>query len=388
MYMSIKSMEVYADMNTLEAFSTIARFKSRINKEKTWTPYKYHLRIFFRYLQDNGGEFQGMNPDELVAYVKAMPDKYDFTDALLDYKAHQENRGLRVKTVKARITIVRSLFNHNRVQLPKEVLLWKVKASTPIVEGDLNTTDIMEMILSFNPTYQAVFTCMFQSGMDLDCFVRWNESGWKSLRETLSRGDNIHEISVNGRKHTKNNLVFYTFIGKDALDKVRNYLPYRPEGATHIFYTKLGKPITKNSIYLMWLRHLKTLGKITPQGKGTASRYGKNPHELRDVFVTQFQMSPAGKDPAQYFTGHRGDANRYAKAFSNPEFRRKMYKIGEPYISIFSSNKAFGTVLESEYLDKVMVLEKKLEEAQIDKDRATLMEKRLDKIEKSIQEKL
>ena len=355
--MNTPTPELYADINEIENFKVIARFKNRINKDRTWTPYKYHLRTFFRYLHTNGGEFMGMDPDELVAYVKKMPDKYDFTDALLDYKSNQENKGLRVKTVKSRITIIRSLFNHNRVQLPKETLLWKVNAKTPIVEGTLDTKEIMQMILSFNPTYQAVFTSMFQSGMDSDCFMRWNESGWDALKEALRRDDRVHEIAINGRKHTKNKLVFYTFIGKDALDKIRTYLPYRPEGATHIFYTKQGKPITKNSVYLMWMRHLKTQGMIVLQDNGTASRYGKNPHEIRDVFVTQFQKSPAGKDAGNYFTGHVGDSNGYAKAFKDPTHRRKMYRLGEPYISIFSNNKAFGTVSEEEYLDRVDQLE-------------------------------
>jgi integrase len=188
---------------------------------------------------------------------------------------------------------------------------------------------------------------MFQGGMGLDELVWWSDNSWEELDVQLRQHARVIRISLIGRKSRKNDYNYYTFIGEDAIQALRNYIPKRPVGAEAIFIIQNGQAVTKTAIKYYWFRHLKKLGIIKPRKEGPGTRYGKNLHELRDVFRTQWEKSPAAANIAEYIMGHQVDPLEYNKAFRDTKWASKEYLKALPLLQVMSSGKPFGKVDES-----------------------------------------
>ena len=323
------------------------------NKD-TFKGYLYRFNIFLLYLEKSGIEpFNSMSPVELVQWVKDQPkidDRYAVVDLLLGWKTELENSKLRAKSIKTGLSIVRSFFDHNRATLPPDKKLWDIRPDTPEVDGELFAEEIRKMILSCNETYQAIYLCMFQAGLDKSSFLRWNAEGWESLQSQLAKGSHPIEIKINGRKMNRNKKPFHTYLGRDSVEALKLYInTVRPRGGTHIFYNKHGNPVSENSVYYYWLRHLRRLGLIRKQGHGKRNRYGKNPHEMRDTFRSLWTKSQADATIGEYCLGHTGDPLGYDKAYKDRDFRMREYLKAEPWLNIMSETEAYGQVTEIEY---------------------------------------
>lgn len=337
---------------------------------KTAEGYRERFIKFMAWLKEQAGPLSEMSPDDLIEYQRNTDNdsRYDILDKVQEWVSAMHH--LRLNSKKASYAAVRSFFLHNRIELPRDKS-FRIRSDVPAVQGTLSLEEVRKVILASNECYQAVFTAMFQGALDRSGFDYWNRTGWESLKEQLREEADVVKIDLPGRKKEKNRRPFYTFIGGDAIKAIRKYLEKRPNEksfsewernreercredgveyrprtlkADFIFYTKDMEPVSSNSIRLYWLRKTKRLGLVqaTPGGPGT--RYGKNPHEMRDLWRTQFMMSRRAPEVAEFLMGHVVDPNRYVKVHRNEAWALQEYREALPWLQLMSSSMPYGQV--------------------------------------------
>lgn len=333
----------------LEEYKTVSKWLSRLADSTA----KGNLGIFqtwYKWIRVNGENFKDFTPDELIEYQSNADNsaRYDILDSIIQPYVHSKKGRTGYK--RRIYNCIKSFFRHNRAELPKDPA-YIIRGDKPKVRGDLSADEIKRIVLSSNPLYQAVFLSMLQGGIGLDELIYWSDNGWGELKEQLQNEPQIIKISLIGRKSRKFDYNYNTFIGKDAIQAVRNYLPNRPNGARAIFIIQNGKPLTKTSVKFYWFRHLKKLGIIKLKKEGPGTRYGKNLHEIRDVFRSLWEKSSAKGSVAEFCMGHVVDPLEYNKAHRDESWTRQEYDKALQYLNIMSSGKAFGQVDEDKIED-------------------------------------
>lgn len=321
--------------------TTVENWLSRL-APKTAKDYGYTFDKWLRWMKENGGEFCGMTPDELVEYQKDSDrrSQYDILDHIQRYVSLATKT--RVRSKARTYAVMRSFFMHNRAELPRDPH-FRIRSDTPPVQGKLTVGELRDIMVSAKPVYRAVLLSMSQGGMGETEFEYWNMNGWKSLREALRREARVVKIDLPGRKKMRNVRNYYTFIAGDALKAIREWIPHRPEGAEAIFTNQYGNPITVNALSLYWKRHLRKMGLVKPMRNGyPGNRYGRNLHEIRDIFRTQWEKSPAKGSVAEFMMGHQVDPLDYNKACLDEDWTRGEYYKALPYLEILTSDRALG----------------------------------------------
>ena len=195
--------------------------------------------------------------------------------------------------------------------------------------------------------YRAIFLCIFQGAMDQQRFWEWNKNGLHDVQEQLALGKNPIQIDFIGRKKYRNIKPYFSFLGTDAVNSLKAYMKMRPDAGDAIFYNYMGNPVTPNAVYQYWMRHLVKCGYINrDHNEGRRKRYGFNPHELRDIFRSQWEKSPAKPSAAEHCLGHAGDPLGYEKASSDPKWVREQYVLAMPWLNIISNPINEGMQLE------------------------------------------
>ncbi len=92
-----------------------------------------------------------MNPDELVSYMEnaSRKEQYNLLDIVQNYILSL--KGMRLKSLQYRYTVIRSFFIHNRAELPKDPN-FRIRADVPPVKGTLtleNVRDIAPVVCRF-----------------------------------------------------------------------------------------------------------------------------------------------------------------------------------------------------------------------------------------------
>ncbi len=356
----------------IENQKSVLKWKNGL-RDTTFRAYRDNLKLFLTWLRKQDSQFSDFSPDQLIEYQVAHTGTYEILDLIQLYINELD---WRYTGKRSAYSTLRSLFKHNRAALPDDV--FRPKSDEPPVEGILDAEKIRDMILSSNKLYQAIFTSMFQGALDLSMYDYWNENGFEDLLRQLKNDPDFIKISLPGRKRLRNVRPFYTYIGKDAIEKIKAYLQTRPEEdangnpSTHIFYTKHKKPVAKYPVTLYWLRHLHQLGIINrdENTEGRRKRYGVNLHEMRDVYRTLWEKSPAAGSAAEFFMGHVVDPLGYQKAANDESWTLSQYEVASPWLNILSSERAYGLVDESE----IKRLERKMEEQKSELDRLKQLE--------------
>lgn len=349
---------------TDEGWASVERWVSRLDPSGTKMR-RSIVRRFIRWVQTNGGRFSGYTPDQLVEYQKRCDNgsKFDMLDLIQSYILTLRGR---YSTKKRYYSDLRSLFAHNRAPLPRDPS-FQLTGDLPKVQGTLTVEEVRDLVLSSKPVYRAIFLCMFQGGMDQETFEYWNINGWKSLQAQLRRDPEVVKIDLPGRKRAKNRRPYYTLVGRDAIEALQTWLQYRPDRIPkldengkpildekgrpllienpYIFTSQYQGPITKPSLEMYWRRRCRRLGIVErKRGGGRGVRHGKNLHELRDVFRSQWEKSPAKGSVAEFLMGHVVDPLEYNKAFRDEQFVREEYMKALPMLQIMSSSRPFGAV--------------------------------------------
>jgi integrase len=320
----------------------MSRTRENTAKNNLW-----FLERFMKWLRQGSSKFAGFSPDELIQYQKKAGngEKYEVLDVIQAWVNSLNGRaGYKRRCYAA----LKSFFLHSRAELPRDPS-FNVRGDEPRVVGTLTPEEIREMVLSSNPCYQAVILCIFQAGMDRGSFLWWNSHGWPKLKEDLRNDPDVIRIDLPGRKKARFEKPYYSFIGRDAIEAVKKWVLHRPESAGAIFTDQFDKPITANAIKTHWLRHGDKIGLFSrPGNRDSGNRYGKNVHEMRDVFRTLWQKSPAKPSVAEFCMGHVVDPLEYDKSYTDEKWVRKEYLKALPWLNILSSGRPYGQVAEDE----------------------------------------
>jgi integrase len=313
---------------------TVTTWRSRI-KANTFLSHFYVFRTFMAWKTLNGGELADYTPEQLIAYQKRAlgDDRYKIVDLV---EAWMMTLHGRAKAKERYLASVKSFFLHNRAELPRDPS-FRIVADEPPVVSTLTVEDIRKVVLKSNPLYRAVFLCMLSGGMGCGEVVTWSNTGYQSLRLQLESGTYPIKVALPGRKMARNKRPYYTFLGRDAVNALKLYMKHRPEGCPAIFVNQKGTPISEKILAQYWLRALKKLGLVT-EGQGKSIRYGKNPHELRDVFRTRWHKSGADSLCAEFFMGHEIDPLGYNKAMDDEDYTRKEHRKAERWLNVLSDD--------------------------------------------------
>jgi len=328
----------------------VRRWLSRLTK-KTAVDYEYSFNRFMNWLKEQDCKFSNFTPDELVEYQKNTDNgtKYELLDLIQDYIQRDQGKEVRLSTKQRNYAILRSFFMHARAELPRDPS-FNLRSKEPPVKGILSLEDLRKVCLKSNRAYRAIYLSMFQGGMDRASFEHWNLSGLSDLMQQINRGKEVVKIDLPGRKHNRNKRSFYTFIGPDAVSAIKEYLKTREEKeGSAIFLNQYGEPISSKSVYTYWKRKLIALGLIELERNGfRGARYGRNPHELRDLFRSQWSKSSASHVVAEFLLGHLVDPLGYDKSFRDEDYYRREYVKALSQLQIMSSSTPFGKVDLSE----------------------------------------
>ena len=298
---------------------------------------------FMKWVRENGGEFKDYTPEDFIEFQMEATNsqRYKIVDLLQGYINSIEGRAGYKRKVRSTI---RSFFLHNRCELPKDPS-FIIRGDIQRVIGTLTLEEFKTLILRCNPAYQAMFLSMFQGGMGLAEVEYWNLNGYSSLMEQLKTDPDIVRIDLPGRKRARFERPYYTLIGSDAINAIRGWLEIRPPDAEAIFTNKFERPINNKTAQGYWRRHLRDLGIMSKKYTDDKSnRYGKNPHELRTLFRSQWEKAPAKVSVAEYLMGHVVDPLDYNQAFKDETWTRKQYELALPMLQIISSGSPFGRV--------------------------------------------
>jgi len=300
--------------------------------DSTWYVMKYLFREYIEWLGEHGGVFSGFGPDELVEWQRGHPYSYELLDLVQEWA---QVRGRRVGYLEKRYGCVKSFFRHNRVALPEDPG-FRLRGSKPPVSGSLTVPEFRRVLASCNRMYRAVFLCMFMGGLGAGELVYWSNHGLGELLEQLDRERYIR-VDLPGRKRRRNVTPYYTFLGRDAIDALRRYMEVRREGNA-IFLTQFGTPLCYKTMFTYWNDHQKRLGLIPAENTDRGRRYGKNIHEIRDLFRTRWRRSGVDTDYAEYFMGHTEafDQDGYDKIYRDEAHTKRMYMRAEPWLNIVS----------------------------------------------------
>jgi len=300
--------------------------------------YRRHLKNFREFLQEKGSKFAEMEYDKWIEYQRSDPYSYELLDQIQAFSMQVgATHAYRTKVMSA----LRSFWLHSRAPLPKDPS-FRIRGDKPKTMGTLTIEEVRLMLAKFNPIYRAIFLSMFQSGMGEAELVYWSDHGLESTLEQLDDNVRYLRIDLPGRKKRRNIAPYFTIIGKDAIRSLRTYIEdHRPQvDCDAIFLTQFDSPMTIKGLYQYWLRQLRNLGlipKVSP-GRGTGVRYGKNVHELRDLFRTRWEKSPATGTTAEYLMGHIVDPLEYNRAHRDFNYVRSEYVKAERWLNILSDD--------------------------------------------------
>jgi len=330
----------------LREYDSVKRYLNRLSEGSHRTAL-YQLHYFFTWTKGNSTKFGGMTPDELVEHQKEAEngEQYEILDTLQDYVGTLNGRH---NTKKLRYTYPRGFFKANRAALPSDDYHIPRKPNdTPQVQGRLTVENIRDMVLSSKAVYRAAFLCMFSGGMELSEVIYWSDHGAAKLIEDLKKDPDYIKVDLPGRKKARNIRSFYTILMGDALDSLKKWMAERPRDAEAIFTNQYGRRFTKQALYMYWLRHMKALG-LVKNGEDSSHRTGRNPHELRDCFRTQWEKSPAAGSVAEFSMGHVVDELGYNKAHLDESWMVKEFRKAAPLLNIMTGKRPYGMVDEDE----------------------------------------
>jgi len=305
---------------------------------------RYELGYFMVWLRVNSVQFRDYSPDQLVEYQKAAANGHQY-DVLDQVQLWVQGLKGRHETKRHRYNAVRSFFVHNRAQMPTDKN-FMIRAELPPVRSSLSPDDVRRVVLSCNAMYRAIFLCALEGGMGQEEFHYWNLHGLEKLRRDLRKEENAIRVEMPGRKGSRNIMPYYTLVGGDALEALREYVAARPKTVERaIFVDQRGGALSKPALYAYWTRHISRVGALSEK---QGNRTGKAPHELRDTFRTLWEKSGAAGSVAEFMMGHTVDRDGYNKAHQDEAWVRKEYRKALRFLNIMTSGAPYGLVEEDE----------------------------------------
>ncbi|MFH0749013.1 MAG: hypothetical protein V1915_03750 [Candidatus Bathyarchaeota archaeon] len=373
---------------------------------KTADQYRRKAYKYFMWVQENGGAFAHKSAEDLLDLQVNASGRAQYNQVKLLVHYITLNIKGAVSSKAHFYSAIRSIYEHNYAPLPRDAN-FRIHGETPPVEGELTVEGLRKIVLAANRCYRAVFLCMFQSGMGVGEFTAFNRM-WDRIGPQLKKERT--RVDLSGRKHAKNREPFYTFLGRDAIVALKEYLekdrgPIKAGEA--IFLNQHGNPLNGSNIGDQFLecairggltqektipctvcggktlKHRKPFNKESKalkvfyrcldcgnetwasddQRVSRSVRYGTNPHEMRDLFRSEWDTSTAKGVCAEFFMGHDIDPNDYNKVMKmHPDWAEEQYALAEPFLNILTQDPRKVPLNEiTELRKKNLDLERELE---------------------------
>jgi hypothetical protein len=387
---------------------------------KSRQPYLSNAFAYFTWLRDYGGEYANKSLKELFDLQDMAVGRDRFKQLRLLQRFISEKK-VAYATMCDIYSSVRSLYAYNLVELPKDVT-FRMHSPIQPATSVLDVEGLKRILGVANQCYRACFAIMFQSGMGDGEFEIFNNQ-WSIIRSQLEEKKEIIKIPLPGRKHSRNRQPYYTLLASkgDAVRAMTSYLESE-RGAIGdgdpIFVSNSQKGVNGDTLrdaFNVYSERAGIIKRHTPKcpicgGEtirkrrrvGVAElgfrpqrvfyrckkckhdtfanqidflphqRYGANPHEMRDVFRSEWHLSRADPDVAEFIMGHDIDKNRYDKIMTlHLEYAEDEYRKALPFLNILSEDP------RKLPLDKVRALEEKTQEIDELKRRMAGMEQQI-----------
>jgi hypothetical protein len=304
----------------------------------------------------------GKTPDELVAWQTECFDSKDRHVAKMVLRALEAHidaldgtHGYKLRD----FTAVRSFLDYHDVPLPRD-RHYEIRATKSPTPGTLTLEDVRAIVseaaLRQDLCMHSMILVQFKSFSGVAELDYINRTWVTEISQQLR--DNADPLRVNMLKGRKNNpRAWFTFIEateagaslKAYFEKVRGW----PKKGEPIWLNENHEPMRPQAYQDRW-RSLERHTKLIPTkvGHSRGDRYGKGPHELRDLARSLVHEAHSqehkirGKkllfDAAcpEFWMGHGIDRLNYNKFWkTNPDGVRDQYLIAEPYLSITSGQR-------------------------------------------------
>jgi len=326
--------------------------------------------------------FCGVSASEAVAFQRDDPSSYRFVDLAYEWL---DRPGVTVSTKRSQMGTVRGLFIVNRCPLPED--RHRFMSDVVPVVGELSVDEFRKIVVASNVTYRAAFLVAFQGGCGAGelCYINVNHA--ELVFDEVRKDRQIIRLSLPGRKQRRNVSPYYTFVGSDAVEALRQLFHSRGwKRDSVLFRNERGEPISR-ACYQAYFRSMAlklglicrktpsclTCGGETVRKRSRASgrdlvsyvcvscqrervasdygrgqkdfgsiRYRMKTHEIRDLFRTEFHRAQtyagADSDCAEFFLGHTVDPLQYDKIMRDRKYALEQYRKALPWLNILSED--------------------------------------------------
>lgn len=338
--------------------------------------YSEHFPPWMEWLRTQRG-FQGITPSQLLdrqfknkrkkPTKKNQTPEFEIVDLLKKWIGILPDRYSTKVTKRA---TVESFFKRNRCQLPKDDTFTIHSDKEPTLDK-LTFDHIKQIITAAHLRDKSHMLVRLHGVMDTSAVDYVNRNLGGHIVSEIQAGKDVICLDLPGRKRGKNVRRFYTFIGKDAIDALREYFDKEREGGypklgEPIWLNKLGRPYAKSMYGDNYLKLLRMQGLI-PQPNGRLdSRFGMHLHEWRDQIITHIHTNAKrhgfDMDVAKFLSGHtKGlDKNKYDKFMKDKPYVEEQYRIAEPFLNVVSEPNGIIRSKVEELDAKLADIEKKV----------------------------
>jgi len=318
--------------------------------------YEHHIYHYFRWLKAKGFTTARELLDNYRG-LKKENREYEHIDLAKEYlltgKLGTKSYKFREQSWRA----IRSFYEFNRCPLPRE------KVDLTISEVDekrlrekqglevMTLEDVKKLIAPAKIRDKAMLLILLHSGMRIGEFVdQFNTEEAKSVLKQLREGKCPIKINLIASRH--NRPQYFTFIGRDAIDALKDYLNWRRgkmgreiKDGEPLFISQEGNPVDRQVIE----RQIRVLKRQT----GLTNREF-TPHTFRDIFKTECSHRGVKDIISEFFIGHTLDAlgyNQLDKLYPK-DFETEYAKV-EPALNIIS----FKEAISEDELRKIQILD-------------------------------
>jgi len=275
--------------------------------------YEHHIYHYFEWLKAKG--FTAARPLlDNYRELKKENREYEHIDLAKEYlltgKLSTRSYKFREQSWRA----IRSFYEFNRCPLPRE------KVDLTISEVDekrlrekqglevMTLEDIKKLMGPAKIRDKAILLILLHSGMRIGEFIdQFNTEEAKSVLNQLREGK--CPIKINLIASRRNRPQYFTFIGRDAIDALKDYLNWRRDKMRReikdeepLFISQEGNPVDRQVIE----RQIRVLKRQT----GLTNREF-TPHTFRDIFKTECSHRGVKDVISEFFIGHALDALGY-----------------------------------------------------------------------------
>ena len=347
-----------------EGSPSVAAWMRRLRSSETREKWLYLFSRYFKWVRE-GGRFG--SPDEMLEDKQnARTDREHFVHVSLveDYLAVAN---LSNSQKRATYSAVRSFYKHSKAPLPEYTLSFREERAKITTQQPITLEEVKLMLDQAKPREKAMFLCALQCALDRSTLVDvFNYSAFPQICKQLGGEDPaLWDVSRCPIKidlvRPKTRTAYYNFLSVDALGALKQWLTYREtltgekmRAGEPMFISFRRTPLGRDRVSSEFTQLAISAGLETKKyGKANEIRYRFHSHELRDTFRTNCTIAGVNYNVAEFFLGHSIDRLGYDKSPNvDVEHFRSQYRLVEPYLNIFSSQRVSAK--------KVSELEEKL----------------------------